>query len=116
MRQKHVNQERSPVTLMVWSLVIGPILLVNSGCSVVMATKQPHKKNLTVLDEGTPRNIVIAELGAPIVHIPGTTDPSSPAGSAGDLFLDTDLGGAQGTLRGKGTDGVWATVHDFNLA
>ncbi len=67
MRQRHVNQKRSPITLMVWSLVIGPILLVNLGCSVVMATKQPHKKNLSVLDEGTPRNKVIAELGAPIL-------------------------------------------------
>ena len=67
MRQRHVNQKRSPVTLIVWSLVIGPILLVNSGCSVVMATKQPHKKDLSVLDEGTPRNKVVAELGAPIL-------------------------------------------------
>ncbi len=67
MRQRHVNQKRSPITLMVWSLVIGPILLVNSGCSVVMATRQPDKKDLTVLDEGTPRNQVVAELGAPIL-------------------------------------------------
>ena len=31
-----------------------------------MATKQPGKKDLSVLKEGTPRTLVIAELGAPM--------------------------------------------------
>jgi len=37
-----------------------------SGCSVYMAAKQPTKKKLSVLSEGTPRSHVIAEIGAPI--------------------------------------------------
>ncbi len=39
--------------------------LVN-GCSVYMATNQPVKKNLAVLKPGTQRDLVIAELGAPV--------------------------------------------------
>ncbi|PAW80555.1 MAG: hypothetical protein B9S33_18255 [Pedosphaera sp. Tous-C6FEB] len=37
-----------------------------SGCSVFMAAKQPPKKDLTVLNVGTPRNVIIAELGSPV--------------------------------------------------
>jgi hypothetical protein len=40
--------------------------LFSSGCSVVMATKQPAKKDLTVLKPGTERDRVIAELGVPV--------------------------------------------------
>ena len=36
------------------------------GCSVFMAAKQPPKKNLNVLEKGTARADVLAELGAPI--------------------------------------------------
>lgn len=35
------------------------------GCSVVMALKQPEKKNLHVLEPGTPRSIIVKELGMP---------------------------------------------------
>ena len=45
-------------------LLIG-VCLSSSGCSVVMAAKQPGKKDLTVLDRGTPRANVIGELGTP---------------------------------------------------
>src|SRR5438094_902139 len=43
------------------------LLLLGStqGCSVVMAAKQPGKKDLSVLDVGTPRAMVLAELGQP---------------------------------------------------
>ena len=37
-----------------------------TGCSVVMAAKQPQKKDLTVMSVGTPRSLVLAELGAPV--------------------------------------------------
>ena len=37
-----------------------------SGCAVVKATNQPGKKDLTVLNKGTPRESVVAELGTPI--------------------------------------------------
>jgi len=36
-----------------------------SGCSVYMAATQPGKKDTNVLVVGTPRSIVIAELGQP---------------------------------------------------
>ena len=48
-------------------------LYIFSGCSVYMAAKQPEKKNMTVLSEGTPRGHVIAELGSPI-HSEQTSD------------------------------------------
>jgi hypothetical protein len=40
-----------------------PVLLL--GCSVFMAANQPEKKNLDVLEKGTPRDAVISELGRP---------------------------------------------------
>ena len=47
-----------------------PLLIVSlcliSGCSVYMASKQPEKKDLSVLSEGTTRGHVIAEIGSPI--------------------------------------------------
>jgi hypothetical protein len=42
------------------------LLITASGCAVVMAIKQPDKKDLNVLTEGTPRTSVIAELGVPL--------------------------------------------------
>lgn len=39
--------------------------LVLSGCAVSMAIEQPGKKNLDVLEVGTPRRDVLAELGVP---------------------------------------------------
>ena len=38
----------------------------NTGCATVMAAHQPGQKNLGVLAVGTPRDSVIAELGAPV--------------------------------------------------
>lgn len=64
MRHKDIHK-RSPLALVVLSLVVGAMLLMNSGCSVFMAAKQPDKKDLSVLDVGTPRSHVIAQLGAP---------------------------------------------------
>lgn len=37
-----------------------------SGCSVFMAANQPRKRNLNVLAVGSPRSLVMAELGAPV--------------------------------------------------
>ncbi len=44
-------------------LVLG---LFSAGCSVVMATRQPSRKDLGVLKPGTERDRVVAELGAPV--------------------------------------------------
>lgn len=51
-----------------------------SGCAAVKAARQPDKKNLGVLHEGTPRAQVIAELGAPTYTKP------KPDGSVEDVF------------------------------
>jgi len=48
------------ITLLLAAGVIG-----GSGCAAVKATQQPGKKNLQVLNTGTPRTRVIAELGTP---------------------------------------------------
>jgi hypothetical protein len=37
-----------------------------SGCSVVMATQQPTRKDFSVLSKGTDRSRVVSELGAPL--------------------------------------------------
>lgn len=42
------------------------VLAMTSGCSVYMAAKQPEAKDLSVIEKGTPRNRIIAELGAPV--------------------------------------------------
>ncbi|ENW93816.1 hypothetical protein [Acinetobacter sp. NIPH 298] len=49
-------------------IVLGLAMLLSlQGCAAVMASNQPHKKNLTVLEVGKHRNHVISELGAPVV-------------------------------------------------
>lgn len=45
--------------------VLLAVLLVQ-GCSVVMAAKQPDKKNLDLLQVGTQRSLLIAEFGSPV--------------------------------------------------
>ncbi len=111
MRQRHINQKRSAVTLIVLSLVIGPILLANSGCSVFMAANQPGKKDLSVLDEGTPRVNVVAELGAPVLS-------EEEDGHKVDLFAFTQ-GYSKGSRTGRAvfhgiadvfTLGLWEVV------
>jgi outer membrane protein assembly factor BamE (lipoprotein component of BamABCDE complex) len=42
-------------------------IILLPSCAVVQATKQPEKKNLSVLHIGVPRTAVIAELGAPVL-------------------------------------------------
>lgn len=49
-------------------IVLGLAMLLSlQGCAAVLASNQPHKKNLAVLDVGKHRNNVISELGAPVV-------------------------------------------------
>ncbi len=47
-------------------LLSGILAVLLSGCAVYMATNQPPKRNLSVLKPGTERDLVIAELGAPV--------------------------------------------------
>ncbi len=42
------------------------LVLVSPGCAVYMAANQPDKKDVSVLQEGTHRGRVLAELGQPV--------------------------------------------------
>jgi len=46
-------------------LAIMAIVSLTTSCSVFMAANQPQRRDVHVLDRGTFRNTVIAELGAP---------------------------------------------------
>lgn len=52
------------ITIQFLAIIISANIL--SGCAVVMAAKQPGKKDLTVLRAGTERGLVLAELGQPV--------------------------------------------------
>lgn len=41
------------------------VIFTAASCSVFMATKQPDKKDVSVFLKGTPRSVVIVELGSP---------------------------------------------------
>lgn len=43
------------------------LIFVFSGCSVFMASRQPGKKDISLFKVGTPRSLLVAEFGAPIV-------------------------------------------------
>jgi hypothetical protein len=56
-----------PLTQWMFFLAIVCVVMVSTeGCSVYLASHQPDKKDLNVLERGTPRQDVEAELGAPI--------------------------------------------------
>ena len=48
-----------------WAIA-GVMLLMSSGCAAFKASTQPGKKDVSVLSPGMPRNLVIAEIGAPV--------------------------------------------------
>lgn len=67
MKPRRENNKRSSITFAVLSLVgMAPMAFLTAGCAVVLAAKQPDAKDLSVLNTGTPRTHVIAELGAPV--------------------------------------------------
>lgn len=81
------------------------------GCAVYMAANQPDKKDLGVLKAGTPRNAVVAELGAPIQSM-------EKAGVKVDLYTFTQgysglEKGGRAVLHGAAdvlTLGIWEVV------
>lgn len=88
------------------------ILLGSSGCAAVKAARQPDKKNLGVLHEGTPRTHVIAELGPP------TWTRPRPDGTMEDVFAFKQ-GYSKGAKMGRAfmhgaadvaTGGLWEVV------
>lgn len=46
--------------------IVACIALILQGCSVVMASKQPDKKDMDLLNPGTSRSLLIAEFGPPV--------------------------------------------------
>lgn len=67
MKPRRDNNKRISATFAVLSLVgMAPMVFSTAGCAVVLAAKQPDAKDLSVLNTGTPRTHVIAELGAPV--------------------------------------------------
>jgi hypothetical protein len=54
-----------------WSIASAAVLALAtfgvSACSPVMAAKQPSRKDVDLLSPGIPRNLVLAELGQPVV-------------------------------------------------
>jgi hypothetical protein len=48
-------------------LLLVPVLILSSGCSVFMAAKQPDKKNVDLFRSGTSRNMLLGEFGPPAV-------------------------------------------------
>jgi hypothetical protein len=51
-------------------LLLAAAALGSSGCAATMAAKQPGLKDLSVLQPGTPRGRVIAEIGPPLATHP----------------------------------------------
>lgn len=58
--------KNSPIHRAILTSVVSIALFTLTGCSVFMAAKQPGKKDVSVLTNGTPRSLVVAELGAPV--------------------------------------------------
>ena len=96
------------VRQLVVCLMLGAAL---PGCAVYMAANQPDKKDLGVLKAGTPRNAVVAELGAPIQSM-------EKAGVKVDLYTFTQgysglEKGSRAVLHGAAdvlTLGIWEVV------
>ena len=87
------------------------LMLTSSGCAVFMAAKQPPKRDLAVLSVGSPRNMVLTELGQPV-----STDTRE--GKRVDLFAFTQ-GYSKGAKTGRAlfhgaadimTLGLWEVV------
>lgn len=57
---------KNKLRAIVFLCFIIPSLTIVSGCSVNKAMNQPNKKDVSVLDKGTPRYEVISEIGQPI--------------------------------------------------
>ncbi len=83
------------------------LALTGSGCAVFMAAKQPPKKDLAVLSVGSPRSLLLAELGQPIA-----TDTRD--GKRVDMFSFTQ-GYSKGAKTGRALFHGAADVVTFGL-
>jgi hypothetical protein len=64
-RRGGTEKARGIVSWSVITILVSLFLLAFNGCSVYMAAKQPTRKNLEVFSPGTPRSLVLAEIGQP---------------------------------------------------
>ena len=67
--QRRVSRGRATacdLKSIVGSLIVIVLCCLGGGCSVYAAAHQPGKRDLSVLDPGTPRSTVISVLGAPV--------------------------------------------------
>jgi len=48
------------------TLMLVGLAMALSACSVVMAAHQPSRKDVKLFAHGVPRNLIVAEVGAPI--------------------------------------------------
>jgi len=46
--------------------ILTVVLMAGNGCSVYMAAKRPDAKDLNVFAVGTPRSMVLSEIGQPL--------------------------------------------------
>ena len=60
------TMHRLPQRSLMASAMLALLAMSAGGCSVAMAAKQPGRKNVDVMSQGMPRNMVLAELGQPI--------------------------------------------------
>lgn len=66
MKQKNPHLSKTFIALTTYTLII-VLMLLTTGCAVYMAATAPGKKDLSVLNPGTNRGLVIAELGVPVM-------------------------------------------------
>lgn len=67
---------------LVATLALAGFALAGAGCSVAMAAHQPSRKDVALFAHGVPRNLVVAEVGAPV-----TTE--TKAGKRVDVYAFT---------------------------
>ena len=82
-------------------------LFILTACATDQALNQPTKKNLSVLDIGTPRELVLLELGAP-------ADSSEEDGVKIDLFSIVQ-GYSKGTRIGRATGHLALEIMTIGL-
>ncbi len=88
-------------------LVLLLMISLSFGCSAVMATKQPDKKDMTVLETGTERYRVIAEFGEPLLT-------EKDAGQTADVFKFVQ-GYSAAAKTGRAVAHGAATVYTLGL-
>jgi hypothetical protein len=61
-----MDRDRNLLSSVIAAMLLALLAVGGSACSVVMAAKQPAKKNVDLLAPGMPRSLVLAELGQPV--------------------------------------------------